>query len=109
MALSSRRAIRNSVRSLLPVRCAKEIDWRLQRNILFLHDYLHAEPESIHGATRERILACVRVVLVISLADLIRKTGRSAQGVRLIKIDDGDRVTSASLVEAASEDEEVEA
>jgi DNA gyrase subunit A len=37
----------------------------------------------------------------------IRKTGRSAQGVRLIKTDEGDKVTSASLVEL-SEDEEVE-
>src|SRR5947208_6366488 len=36
----------------------------------------------------------------------IRKTGRSAQGVRLIKTDEGDMVTSASLVEAASTDEE---
>jgi DNA gyrase subunit A len=35
----------------------------------------------------------------------IRKTGRSAQGVRLIKTDEGDMVTSASLVEAASEEE----
>jgi len=35
----------------------------------------------------------------------IRKTGRSAQGVRLIKTDEGDMVTSASLVEAAAEDE----
>ena len=38
-------------------------------------------------------------------ADNIRKTGRSAQGVRLIKTDEGDRVTSASLVEAAAEEE----
>src|SRR5438552_11679449 len=37
----------------------------------------------------------------------IRKTGRSAQGVRLIKTDEGDMVTSASLVEATSEDEEM--
>ena len=35
----------------------------------------------------------------------IRKTGRSAQGVRLIKTDPGDRVTSASLVEAAADEE----
>lgn len=34
-------------------------------------------------------------------ANQIRKTGRSAQGVRLIKTDAGDKVTSASLVEAA--------
>jgi DNA gyrase subunit A len=38
-------------------------------------------------------------------ADSIRKTGRSAQGVRLIKTDGGDKVTSASLVEAAAEEE----
>ncbi|HEX5883785.1 MAG TPA: DNA gyrase subunit A [Pyrinomonadaceae bacterium] len=35
----------------------------------------------------------------------IRKTGRSAQGVRLIKTDPGDKVTSASLVEAAADEE----
>ncbi len=35
----------------------------------------------------------------------IRKTGRSAQGVRLIKTDEGDMVTSASLVEASAEEE----
>ncbi len=37
--------------------------------------------------------------------DKIRETGRSAQGVRLIRTDDGDIVTSASLL-AAAEDEE---
>ncbi|CAN5524350.1 DNA gyrase subunit A [soil metagenome] len=37
-------------------------------------------------------------------ANQIRKTGRSAQGVRLIKTDAGDMVTSASLVEAAEEE-----
>ncbi len=41
-------------------------------------------------------------------AGAIRKTGRSAQGVRLIKTDEGDMVTSASLVEAAAVDEETE-
>ena len=41
-------------------------------------------------------------------ADSIRKTGRSASGVRLIKTDGGDRVTSASLVEAAAEEETAE-
>jgi len=38
----------------------------------------------------------------------IRKTGRSAQGVRLIKTDEGDMVTSASLVQAAVEEDEAE-
>ncbi len=37
-------------------------------------------------------------------ADSIRKTGRSASGVRLIKTDGGDMVTSASLVEPANEE-----
>ena len=37
----------------------------------------------------------------------IRKTGRSAQGVRLMKTDGGDKVTSASLLDAAREAEEV--
>jgi DNA gyrase subunit A len=38
----------------------------------------------------------------------IRKTGRSAQGVRLIKTDGGDRVTSASLIDPSSVEAEVE-
>jgi DNA gyrase subunit A len=38
-------------------------------------------------------------------ASAIRKTGRSAQGVRLIKTDADDKVTSASLVEPSAEDE----
>ncbi len=38
-------------------------------------------------------------------ADKIRKTGRSAQGVRLIKTDEGDMVTSASLVDPSSDEE----
>ena len=38
-------------------------------------------------------------------AGLIRRTGRSAQGVRLIKTDASDMVTSASLVEPSVEDE----
>jgi len=35
----------------------------------------------------------------------IRKTGRSAQGVRLIKTDESDKVTSASLVEPSADEE----
>ncbi|HVF58082.1 MAG TPA: DNA gyrase subunit A [Pyrinomonadaceae bacterium] len=37
----------------------------------------------------------------------IRKTGRSAQGVRLIKTDGGDKVTSASLLDPSTEEAEV--
>ena len=39
-------------------------------------------------------------------ADSIRKTGRSASGVRLIKTDAGDKVTSASLINPANDEEE---
>src|SRR5262252_1244100 len=35
----------------------------------------------------------------------IRKTGRSAQGVRLIKTEEGDKVTSASLIEPSGDEE----
>jgi len=38
-------------------------------------------------------------------ADKIRKTGRSAQGVRLIKVDADDMVTSASLIDPSTEEE----
>ncbi|MGI8995924.1 MAG: DNA gyrase subunit A [Pyrinomonadaceae bacterium] len=41
-------------------------------------------------------------------ANDIRKTGRSASGVRLIKTDGGDKVTSASLLELAAEVESME-
>lgn len=39
-------------------------------------------------------------------ADSIRKTGRSASGVRLIKTDAGDKVTSASLINPATDEED---
>ncbi|HLM58142.1 MAG TPA: DNA gyrase subunit A [Pyrinomonadaceae bacterium] len=42
-------------------------------------------------------------------ANEIRKTGRAAAGVRLIKTDGGDKVTSASLLDPATVGEEVEA
>src|SRR5215213_4700472 len=40
-------------------------------------------------------------------AGLIRKTGRGAQGVRLIKTDGGDKVTSAELLDATAQAAEV--
>jgi DNA gyrase subunit A len=42
-------------------------------------------------------------------ANEIRKTGRGAQGVRLIKTDGGDKVTSASLLDPSQQEEAVEA
>ena len=56
-------------------------------------------------ADSEIMIITQQAKLIRLEADAIRKTGRSAQGVRLIKTDEGDMVTSASLVEAATEDE----
>ncbi len=56
-------------------------------------------------AESEIMIITQQAKLIRLEADAIRKTGRSAQGVRLIKIDEGDKVTSASLVEAAAEEE----
>ena len=56
-------------------------------------------------AESEIMIITQQAKLIRLEADHIRKTGRSAQGVRLIKTDEGDRVTSASLVEAAAEEE----
>jgi len=57
-------------------------------------------------AESEIMIITQQAKLIRLEADAIRKTGRSAQGVRLIKTDEGDMVTSASLVEAAAEEEE---
>ena len=56
-------------------------------------------------AESEIMIITQQAKLIRLEADAIRKTGRSAQGVRLIKTDEGDMVTSASLVQAAAEDE----
>jgi DNA gyrase subunit A len=56
-------------------------------------------------ADSEIMIITQQAKLIRLEADNIRKTGRSAQGVRLIKVDADDRVTSASLVEAAAEEE----
>jgi len=58
-------------------------------------------------AESEIMIITQQAKLIRLEADAIRKTGRSAQGVRLIKTDEGDMVTSASLVEAATEEEDV--
>jgi len=56
-------------------------------------------------ADSEIMIITQQAKLIRLEADAIRKTGRSAQGVRLIKTDEGDMVTSASLVDAATEEE----
>ena len=55
-------------------------------------------------AESEIMIITQQAKLIRLEADHIRKTGRSAQGVRLIKIEEGDKVTSASLVEAAADE-----
>jgi DNA gyrase subunit A len=54
----------------------------------------------------EVIIITQQAKLIRLEADKIRKTGRSAQGVTLIRMNDGDMVTSASLLDV-SEDEEI--
>jgi DNA gyrase subunit A len=58
-------------------------------------------------ADSEIMIITQQAKLIRLEADAIRKTGRSAQGVRLIKTDEGDIVTSASLVEADEPADEV--
>ncbi len=60
------------------VRSAKEIHWRLQRNILFIQDYLHTDPDRIPAAIRERLIAYVTALGALSLADLIEQTAEFA-------------------------------
>jgi DNA gyrase subunit A len=57
-------------------------------------------------AESEIMIITQQAKLIRLEAGEIRKTGRSAQGVRLIKIEESDKVTSASLVEAADEETE---
>ena len=56
-------------------------------------------------ADSEIMIITQQAKLIRLEADAIRKTGRSAQGVRLIKTDEGDMVTSASLVEPSTDEE----
>ena len=53
----------------------------------------------------EVIIITQQAKLIRLEADKIRQTGRSAQGVKLINVNDGDMVTSASLIDV-SEDED---
>ena len=55
----------------------------------------------------EVIIITQQAKLIRLDTDKIRQTGRSAQGVTLIRMNDGDMVTSASLLDV-SEDEDIE-
>lgn len=56
------------------IRSSKEICWVFQRNILFLEDYVRADLDVMSSTVRERILACVHALPVLSLADLFQQT-----------------------------------
>ncbi len=56
----------------------------------------------------EVIIITQQAKLIRLEAGEIRKTGRSAQGVTLIRMKDGDMVTSASLIDVSEDDEEGE-
>ena len=54
----------------------------------------------------EVIIITQQAKLIRLEAGEIRKTGRSAQGVTLIRMNDGDMVTSASLIDVSEDEEE---
>ncbi len=54
----------------------------------------------------EVIIITQQAKLIRLEADKIRQTGRSAQGVTLIRMNDGDMVTSASLIEVSEDEDE---
>jgi putative transposase len=53
------------------LRSSKEIDWRFQRNALFLEDYMRADSSSISPASAERIVSHTSALPGISLAELL--------------------------------------
>jgi hypothetical protein len=79
LVLSSRETYARQFGLSYRLRSAKEIHWRLQRNLLFLQDYLRADPGTISGTTRERLLAYVHAMPGITLADLMSRL-RSSPG-----------------------------
>jgi transposase InsO family protein len=60
------------------LRSSKEIDWRFQRNALFLEDYMRFHSEGVARALAERIVAHASALLGISLAALIERVGTFA-------------------------------
>jgi DNA gyrase subunit A len=55
----------------------------------------------------EVIIITQQAKLIRLDTDKIRQTGRSAQGVKLINVNDGDMVTSASLIDVSEDDGEI--
>ena len=55
----------------------------------------------------EVIIITQQAKLIRLDTDKIRQTGRSAQGVKLINVGDGDMVTSASLIDVSQEENEI--
>jgi DNA gyrase subunit A len=55
----------------------------------------------------EVIIITQQAKLIRLDTDKIRQTGRSAQGVKLINVNDGDMVTSASLIDVSEDDVEI--
>jgi DNA gyrase subunit A len=61
------------------------------------------------GAGEELLLVSEKGVIVRTQADAIPQQSRAATGVRLQKLDSGDRLTEVVLVPPAPEEEEVAA
>lgn len=55
------------------LRSSKEIDWRLQRNVMFLQDYVRSDPSTVAAATEARIISYACAFPGISLAELVEQ------------------------------------
>jgi transposase InsO family protein len=53
------------------LRSSSEINWRFQRNVLFLQDYIRSDPTTVSPAIATRISATIAALPGISLAELI--------------------------------------
>ena len=66
-------------------------------NVVGIHHVNEAE---------QLLMVTERGMMIRMNADEIRRIGRATQGVRLIRLDDDDRVVSVAITEAADEDED---
>jgi putative transposase len=55
------------------LRSSKKIDWRFQRNVLFLQDYMRSDSGALPVGAEARIVSYVCAVPAISLAELIEQ------------------------------------
>ena len=60
------------------LRSSKEIDWRFQRNVLFLQDYMRSDSAAVPAVAEARIVSYTCALPGISLAELIEQVANFA-------------------------------